>query len=169
MYNKKGDFGFPVYLIPSLVAFLFTILVFRIIFFTGNLFNNPNLIIRSEEYNDDSKIIVLLQSESITYPGRTIAEIIGMSYNGETRNDEIKKEILEISDIMQKMPRPEKGNWIFRAEADGNIFLEVGAESLAGSKYFLQSAFIPVGNKKSAKVTLYLDCACREDELNAVQ
>ncbi len=188
MYNKKGDYGFPLYFLPSLGLFLLVIIIFSLIFFVFNFFDSPNLVIKSEAFQDSSKIINLLKS-NIELNGKQtqIAELINLAYSDPKYKEDLNK---EVNKILLALPLPgvkedltkvnfatpgaisgslQEARWILEIRADNELFYYNAKESITGKRYFLQSTLIPLANNKVAKVNLFLDCfSCSEEEVNAI-
>lgn len=189
MYNKKGiDFGFPVYFIPSIVIFAITLLIFGLIFFGSNLLDSPKLVIKSEQYESNSKLLTILKTKTtVNYNDNnlTIAELIQLSYE----NEEYKKTLYdEVNNLLLKLPLPPKGKdltqvniatyssissslqqakWNFKVNIQGDEF--ISAQQDFGTKYLIQTTLIPLPNQQVAKVRLYLNCfSCSEEGLNAI-
>jgi len=185
MWDKKGDVGFSLYFFPTLLFFALIIIVFSMLFFATNLTKSPNLLVKGERYQDSSKLLTVLNSQ--TEGNITIAELISLA-----SQDEIYKKNLtrEIEKLIQKLPKPPKdkdlaqvnfatpsavsaslqdANWHFEIQIDHSYLLKVGKEATIVNYYFVQRSNIPLSNKKIAKVKLYLDCfSCSEEGIDAI-
>ena len=190
MQNKKASAGFPIEFIFSLILFIFTLIIFSILFFSTNLIKSPNLIIKSEAYQDSSKLINILRSETnVHYSNKNlvIGELISLSYQDEKYKQNLKEEVAK---LLSKLPKPPKEKdtaeikiitpsavssslqesyWLMDIEIDGINFINIGEQSVIGKKLFVQNAVIPLSNQKSAKITLYLDCfSCSQEGIDAI-
>ncbi|MBI2148745.1 hypothetical protein HYU23_03625 [Candidatus Woesearchaeota archaeon] len=177
--GKKGGYELPMILVPAVAIFTLTLIVFGILFFSTNLFKNPDKIIRPAHYGDDSKLITILKSRTEIQENQEkliIAELISLAYT----KPEYKQNLTsELNKLLIKLPKPSKGkdlaevevvtpksvsaslqkaNWNIKIKIEDELFLHAGEESIAGSEYFVQKAAIPITNKKIANIILYLDC-----------
>ena len=187
MYNKKGDYGFPIYFVPALIIFIIILSLFSFLFFAADIINSPNLIIKTESYQDSSKLMVLLKSVvQIKNENITIAELISLSYENKEYKEILNTEIKKLISKLPKPPRAEdlaevniltpsatqsglqKAEWNLDLEFEDEI-IHIGEKSSFGRSYFSQTAIMPISNNNLAKINLYLDCfSCSKEGIEAI-
>ncbi|MBS3152868.1 hypothetical protein J4230_05680 [Candidatus Woesearchaeota archaeon] len=187
MWDKKGDYGFPIYFVPVLAIFVIVLIIFSALFFASNIIKSPNLIIKSVKYQDSSKVLTILKSVvPVENKNITIAELISLAFEDSKYEGKLGE---EIKTFLSKLPKPQrkedltesklliieatksslqKANWILEIESNGRT-IAFGEKSTFGMKYFLQNAIIPLSFNNIAKIKLYLDCfSCSEEGINAI-
>lgn len=187
MYNKKADYGLPIYITPSIVLFIIILLIFGFLFFSAGLINSPNLIIKSQAYQDSNKLLTILSSQvNLSNNFISIAELINLAQQDSNYQSKLDT---ELNNLISKLPIPsrkedltqvnlltlssaqsslQKANWNLDIEIEGQTN-HLGETITLGTKYFLQSAVIPISDNRTAKITLYLDCfSCSKEGLDAI-
>ncbi len=187
MYNKKGDYGLPIYFTPALVLFILVLFIFSFLFFAADLINSPNLIIKSQTYQDSGKLMVMLRSQvTIDNNNITIAELVSLAQDNPKYKESLNTELNRLLLKLPKPPRKEelsevsfltpssvksslqKANWNLDIVIQEQT-LHLGEEQTLGTNYFLQSTVIPISNNRTAKLSLYLDCfSCSKEGIDAI-
>ena len=104
MYNKKGDYGLPIYFTPALVLFILVLFIFSFLFFAADLINSPNLIIKSQTYQDSGKLMVMLRSQvTIDNNNITIAELVSLAQDNPKYKESLNT---ELNRLLLKLPKP---------------------------------------------------------------
>lgn len=190
MLDKKGDYGFPFYFFPATTLLILTLVVFGIMFFVVEIGKSPNLVIKSEVYQDSSKLITILRSPtSVQQNGfnLSIAQLISLAYKNPTYKNKLSQELKFLLDRLPRIPKGEgladvviatpsatretikEANWNFDVEIENNNFLHIGQEPSLSTNYLNQSIIIPLENNKIAKVDLYLNCfLCKKEDVDFV-
>lgn len=166
MWDKKGDWALPLYILQSLALLVIILFIFSILFFTVGIKQNPELRINPEHYQDSSKLLIILRSQT-NVNHLTIAELITLAANDDSYKDELEA---EIRSLLLKIPPQitSDWNWVLKIKVDNQVFLESGITAPLRKEYLHQSATIPLQNKKTAKLTMYFECfACSGSEINA--
>ena len=170
MWGKKGDLALPLYLSLALAALVVILFIFGIFFLVIGVTQNPNLQIKSEAYQDSSKLLTILKSTTnaqIDNVNLTIAELISLANKNENYKEKLTQ---ELSYLLTKLPKPkENSRWNTIIYVGDKTFLELAEEVILGNKHLKQSIKIPLENKELAEVNLYLNCfSCSEEEINNV-
>lgn len=190
MYNKKGDFGLPLYFFPAIMFFVFGLVFFAVIFFVIGIDNSPNLVIRSGGYQDSSKVITILRTPTAVQQENkslNIAELISLAYEKPQYKEQLNNELII---LLRKLPLVQKGEglgdviiatpsatresiksdqWNLDIKVDNTDFSHVGEEASISNNYLVQSANIPLENGKLAEVKLYLNCfACTSEDIDDI-
>ena len=168
MHKKGTDFGFPVYFLPSLVLFILTIVIFSIIFFGIGIANPPNLVINSESFQDNSKVLEIVRfTTQVQQNGKnlSIVELISLAKQDETYSPILTK---ELKLILEKLPKPAAKDafWSLNIKIQDQEFISVGSEVIGGKNYFNQKLKIPLASKEIAELNLQLSCSgCTKEEV----
>jgi hypothetical protein len=177
--NKKGDYALPFYFLPSVVL-LILVLVFYAGAFKFAIPSADNSIINSYEYSDNSKLLTILQ-----YPtdveNKTLGQLISEAY--PNKKEDLKR---NAENILKLLPISDKNSkWNLKINDEylvGQRIIEfnpkpIGARrtdedySSSESIYFEQKMIIPIENKKTVEVILYLSCvgiSCPKEQLEAL-
>lgn len=187
MLDKKGDFGFPFYFFPAVSLLMFLLVLYGVIFFVIEIGQSPNLVIKSESYQDSSKIITILRSPTSVQQNNinlTIAELISLANQDESYKEKLTEELNFLVNRLPKVPKGEnladvviatpsatretikEAYWNLDVEVEDISFLHIGESVSFSDIYLEQSMNVPLRNKKLAKVKLYLNClACKEEDI----
>lgn len=158
------------YLSIGMAALVIILVIFGIFFFVVGIKQNPNLTIHSDNYGDSSKLLVILKTETQSN-SLTVAELISLAVQDENYKVQLNS---EISKLINKLPKPtgksvRTSNWIFKVNMNDEIIINIGNENIIATKYLSQIVYLPLENKKLAKVELYLDClGCSMEEVDAI-
>ncbi|GEM_PF-3942160 len=169
MKNKKGFTELPFYFIPSLVLLVITLLIFGILFFIIGIEKSPNLVIRSEAYEDTSKLNNLLKINiNLLNEQMSLAEAISQTNGDPSLKPNLEE---EIKALLERLPKPpaKQAFWNLKIEINHQEFLTLGQKTVFAKEYHIQKVNIPLENKAVAKITLSLNCyGCTREELEDV-
>ncbi len=156
MYNKKGDFGFPLYFVPSLVLLILFLLFFSILFFVLDVAKSKDNVVSNELFTDSLTLRNLLLTEE---NNENIADIIS-DLPDDSALIKLKS---RIPNILKVIPKPHSvSSWNFIISNDQEI-LHLGEDYPFSKVYYNQTLLLPIKSKNSVVVSLYLNCGgCNE-------
>jgi len=158
LWDKKGDFGFPLYFFQSFVIFIFILIFFSILFFFIGIAENPNLIINADSYSDSSKLLTLLQTPTTIQETKlSIAELIALSYEDPNYKQKLTEELNKLLASFSK-PENKQSYWNLEIQNNNIIFLSLGDKTLGAKNYYTQKVTLPTLSKDKVQISLYLNC-----------
>ena len=168
MLNKKGVIsGMPIYFLPALGFFLLVMIFFSMLFFVADIGYSTNLVITSETYQDSSTLITLIRHNvDFKENSLTIGELISIAYE-DNKNKELLKE--KLSFLISKIPKPENRDayWNLDISIDNQEFMSIGDKTVLATNYLEQSINVPLKDKRTANVKLYLNClGCTKEDID---